>query len=202
MICLQVPKETEMTLRRKKVGDRFFVCAHHFPEAAIVKFWSNPGVRKCWAIRLTQDMARQVYNLPLDDADIDDEGKYFLSAKKCINHSTDSDEYKGELLTQLFPHFLDDHPHLCEHIRQIFDRMFMHPSYSPLCDTDTNKGLVISVEAPYNRNPQINVKRGINIKQHFGKDKINLNNKNRNNSTMRSMYGRGCGISTNGTPPQ
>lgn len=77
---LHVTEEMEMHLRDLPKGSRFDVCAHHFTEEVVKKYWSGAKRRKIWAVRLDRADAVDVLHLPLDDRDRDGNGKYWINA--------------------------------------------------------------------------------------------------------------------------
>ena len=77
---LHVTPLIQQKLNGMKVGDRFAVCAHHFTEETVFRYWRNDSVRKCWAKRFKREQACLFLHLPLDQRDRDENNNYFINA--------------------------------------------------------------------------------------------------------------------------
>ena len=77
---LHVTPEIQQKLNGMKLGDRFAVCAHHFTEETVLRYWRNDSVGKCWAKQFKREEACLFLHLPLDNRDRDKNNNYFIDA--------------------------------------------------------------------------------------------------------------------------
>jgi hypothetical protein len=111
------------------------------------------------------------------------------------------------ILSQLFPDFLSNNPHLQESLKSICQDLFGNGSHHP---SKVQKGICLSADSPYNpKNIIVNMKRQPVLRQYFGADDImnspNIISFNTKTGVVRqkvsrNTYGVGSGSITIGIP--
>ena len=80
---LHVPEGLANSISSSGQGSRFDVCAHHFTEEVVGKYYdvtNKHKEKKIWAKRFNHNDARKILHLPLDRRDTDKNGHYFINA--------------------------------------------------------------------------------------------------------------------------
>ena len=108
---------------------------------------------------------------------------------------------KIKLKSEAIMNFLQDHkdPKLIDYVKDVFDYLFMYPSHHPFVP---GPGICLAVEAPFAKNPTLNILRHAYLHQNVGEDVKTRKQKSDKGTCFQATYATACGIRTSGTPPR